>query len=65
MAIQPGRTARALAEDLLGKGAATSRLQFALTLLLDRGVVRREGEGGRQDPYRYYPVGPGADQVAP
>lgn len=51
---RPGRTAPCLAEILFRDSRATSRLQFELAVLLSRGKIRREGEGGARDPHRYY-----------
>ncbi len=50
----PGQTASDLAVILFDDGRATSRLQFPLAVLLSRGRIRREGDGGFRDPHRYY-----------
>lgn len=51
---EPGQTASDLAVLLFDDGRATSRLQFPLAVLLSRGRIRREGDGGLRDPHRYY-----------
>ncbi|MFC5345593.1 hypothetical protein ACETK8_15040 [Brevundimonas staleyi] len=51
---EPGQTASDLATLLFDDGRATSRLQFPLAVLLSRGRIRREGDGGLRDPHRYF-----------
>lgn len=52
----PGMTAGQLAEALFGADAVVSRVQFSLAVLESRGHIRRAGEGGRLDPFRYAPL---------
>ncbi len=51
----PGRTERELAEAIFGPNAEQQRVNQDCRLLEQRGRVERRGEGGSNDPYRYYP----------
>jgi hypothetical protein len=51
---EPGQTASDLAAVLFDDRRASSRLQFPLSVLLSRGRVWREGNGGLRDAHRYF-----------
>lgn len=53
----PGRTETQLAEAIFGEGADQQRVNQDCRLLVGKGTVDRQGNGGAGDPYRYYPVG--------
>lgn len=53
----PGRTASELAVLVIGREARASGVQFTLSLLELRGLISRSGDGGRADPFRYFPGG--------
>ena len=50
---KPGLTEREIAEELFGPKATQQRVNQDCRLLVDRGVLRRNGYGGPADPYVY------------
>ena len=50
----PGRTEAELAEAIFGKQGYQQRVNSDCNLLLNRGIVERQGAGGQLDPYRYF-----------
>lgn len=52
----PGRTEIELARAVHGDKAYQQQVNQDLTLLVGRGMVKRCGEGGQHDPYRYFPM---------
>ena len=52
----PGRTEAELAEAIFGEAGYQQRVNGDCNLLLGREQVRRRGDGGPSDPYRYYPA---------
>ena len=56
----PGRTALDMTRALYRPELLHSRLSVQLRSLLKEGKIRREGRGGKRDPYRYYPTATGS-----
>ena len=52
----PGRTEIELAQAIFGSEAYQQSVNQDCRLLVNRGKVERRGEGGRADPYTYYPI---------
>jgi hypothetical protein len=52
----PGRTERQLAEAIHGSGAYQQQVNQDCQLLVQRNKVERRGDGGPNDPFRYYPM---------
>lgn len=50
----PGRTEVQLAEAMFGQSGYQQRVNGNCRLLVNRGLVRRTGEGGPVDPHRYF-----------
>lgn len=49
----PGRTEAELARAIFGKDGYQQRVNGDCTLLVNRGVIERHGDGGPADPFRY------------
>ena len=54
--MAPGRTEVELTQATLRSRFNRSRINIQTRRRLDFGLIRREGRGGRADPYRYYPA---------
>ncbi|HET7681109.1 MAG TPA: hypothetical protein VFK79_13375 [Xanthobacteraceae bacterium] len=52
----PGRTASELAEAIHADKAYQQRVNEDCVMLVNAGSVKREGGGGVNDPFKYYPV---------
>ncbi|MGF1619324.1 MAG: MarR family transcriptional regulator [Rhodomicrobiaceae bacterium] len=50
----PGRTEAELAEAIFADRGYQQRVNQDCNLLVNRGLIERRGEGGANDPYRYY-----------
>jgi len=51
----PGKTQLEIAEGIYGPDAVQQHVNQDVNLCLQLGLFRREGMGGQNDPYRYYP----------
>lgn len=51
-----GRTELELTRAIYGAQITHSRLNIVLSMLRAKKLVRREGSGRKNDPYRYWPV---------
>ncbi|MDE2906699.1 MAG: hypothetical protein OXQ28_11515 [Acidobacteriota bacterium] len=56
IAEEPGRTQLELTRAIYGPDLRHTRLNLQLGRLVKEGKLRREGVGGKADPFRYYPV---------
>ena len=53
--VRPGMTVKELAAAIFGPdNRFDQRVNPQVSMLMAQGVLRREGLGGNQDPYRYY-----------
>jgi len=55
---QPGLTERQLADRLFGENAAIQRVNPTCRKLVAQGLLLRNGNGWRADPFRYVPAKP-------
>ncbi|MBC6408532.1 MAG: hypothetical protein GDA40_10715, partial [Rhodobacteraceae bacterium] len=51
----PGKTQLEIAKGIYGPDAVQQQVNQDVNLCLQLGLFRREGMGGQNDPYRYYP----------
>jgi hypothetical protein len=54
LASHPGLTERQLVEAIFGRNPFHLRIHNQMAALKAQGVLRKEGRGGKRDPYRYY-----------
>jgi hypothetical protein len=54
--IGPGRTAVELSEAIHGDAGHQQRVNQDLLSLATQGAIERRGDGGPNDPFRYYPA---------
>ena len=56
IAKQLGRTQLELTRAIYGPDMLYKRVNVQVRRLIREGKLRREGAGGRSDPYRYFPA---------
>ena len=56
IAKHPGLTQLELTRSIFGPDLLYSLVTAQIARLIDARTIRREGLGGKGDPYRYYPV---------
>ena len=53
----PGLTEAEIAAALFGEAGYTARVSVACRVLIKGRRIERSGQGGRNDPFRYFPKG--------